>query len=61
MSADLGGIIGPVVAGFLVDSASYAAAFGLAACILAAAGILGTLTPETRQAHPQAAAPTAVP
>lgn len=60
MSGDLGAIIGPVVAGLLVDSASYAAAFGLGACVLAAAGVLGTLAPETRQAHPQAAAPTAV-
>ena len=40
---------------------SYAAAFGLGACVLAAAGVIGTLAPETRQAHPQAAAPTAVP
>lgn len=61
MSGDLGAIIGPVAAGLLVDSASYAAAFGLGACVLAAAGALGTLAPETRQAHPQAAAPTAVP
>lgn len=61
MSGDLGAIIGPVVAGLLVDSASYAAAFGLGACVLAAAGVLGTLAPETRQAHPQAATPTAVP
>ncbi len=61
MSADLGAISGPVAAGLLVDAASYPAAFGLGACVLAAAGVLGMLAPETRQAHPQAATPSAVP
>jgi MFS family permease len=59
MSGDLGAIGGPVAAGLLVDSASYGAAFGLGACVLAAAGVVGTLAPETRQARPQAAAPAA--
>ncbi len=62
MSGDLGAVSGPVTVGFLVDSASYAAAFGLSACVLAAAGLLGLIAPETRQAKPQAApAPAAVP
>jgi MFS family permease len=30
MAGDVGAVVGPVAAGFLVDSASYAAAFGLA-------------------------------
>ena len=39
---------GPWPAGFLVDSASYAAAFGLAAAVLGGAAVLGFVSPETR-------------
>jgi MFS family permease len=53
MSGDLGAVTGPVAVGLLVDSASYAAAFGLGACVLTAAAVLGMLAPETRQTQPQ--------
>ena len=47
MAGDVGSVLGPA-AGFLVDSESYAAAFGLAAAVLSGAAILGFLSPETR-------------
>jgi DHA1 family multidrug resistance protein-like MFS transporter len=48
MAGDVGSVVGPVAGGFLVDTASYAAAFGLAAVVLAAAAVLGLVSPETR-------------
>jgi len=48
MAGDVGAVVGPVAGGFLVDSASYAAAFGLAAAVLSGAAILGFISPETR-------------
>jgi len=39
-------VIGPVVAGLLVDSASYPAAFVLAGAVLAAASLLAAVSPE---------------
>jgi MFS family permease len=45
MAGDTGAVTGPVVAGFLVDGASYPAAFGLAGGVLAAAALL-TLRPD---------------
>ena len=48
MAGDAGAVAGPVVAGLLVDSASYPAAFGLAAGVLAAAALLTLMTPERR-------------
>jgi DHA1 family multidrug resistance protein-like MFS transporter len=47
-AGDVGAVAGPVAAGFLVDTASYAAAFGLAAGVLGIAAIFGLFTPETR-------------
>ncbi len=47
MAGDAGTVTGPVVAGLLVDSASYPAAFGLAGAVLAAAALL-TLTATER-------------
>ena len=47
MAGDAGAVTGPVVAGLLVDSASYPAAFGLAAGVLAAAALLAVMTPES--------------
>jgi len=47
MAGDVGSVVGPVAGGFLVDSASYAAAFGLAAAVLSAAAVLGFISPET--------------
>jgi predicted MFS family arabinose efflux permease len=48
MAGDAGVVTGAVVAGLLVDSASYPAAFCLAGGVLAAAGLLALLTPERR-------------
>jgi MFS family permease len=46
MAGDAGAVTGPVVAGLLVDGASYPAAFGLAAGLLAAAAVLALMTPD---------------
>ena len=46
MAGDAGTVIGPVVAGLLVDSASYPAAFVLAGAVLAAASLLAAVSPE---------------
>jgi MFS family permease len=46
MAGDAGAVTGPVVAGLLVDSASYPAAFGLAGGVLAAAALMALMTPE---------------
>ncbi len=52
MAGDVGSVVGPVAGGFLVDSASYGAAFGLAAAVLGGAAILGSAAPETRPDEP---------
>ena len=57
MAGDVGSVVGPVAGGFLVDSASYGAAFGLAAAVLGGAAILGSAAPETRPGEPCQAAP----
>jgi MFS family permease len=46
MAGDVGAVTGPVVAGLLVDGASYPVAFGLAGGVLAAAALLALMTPE---------------
>jgi MFS family permease len=60
MSADLGTVFGPVVAGRIAD-VSYSAAFLATTGILLAASVLGALSPETRgrvhHAEPLAAEP----
>jgi DHA1 family multidrug resistance protein-like MFS transporter len=48
MAGDAGSVTGPVAAGYLVDTASYASAFGLGAGVLGLAAIFGLLAPETR-------------
>jgi MFS family permease len=48
MAGDIGTVTGPVTAGYLVDVASYGAAFGLAAAVLGLAALLGLVAPETR-------------
>jgi MFS family permease len=48
MAGDIGTVTGPVTAGYLVDVASYGAAFGLAAAVLGMAAVLGLFAPETR-------------
>ena len=60
MAGDAGGVTGPVAAGYLVDRASYAAAFELAAAVLGAAAILAALAPE-RQRGPHSSADPAPP
>ena len=45
-------VAGPVTAGYLVDTVSYGAAFGLAAGVLGLAAVLGFLAPETRRRPP---------
>jgi DHA1 family multidrug resistance protein-like MFS transporter len=55
MAGDTGAVTGPVTAGFLVDTASYGAAFGLAAGVLGLAAFLGLFAPETRWRQPAAA------
>jgi MFS family permease len=47
MSSDLGAITGPLLAGWLVDSYSYAAAFGASAGILLVGVVMATRMPET--------------
>src|SRR4029077_2950025 len=48
MAGDVGSGGRPVAGGLLVASASYGAAFGLAAAVLGCAAILGSAAPETR-------------
>jgi DHA1 family multidrug resistance protein-like MFS transporter len=48
MAGDAGAVSGPVAAGFLVDTVSYPAAFGLAAAVLGLAAAVGLFAPETR-------------
>jgi len=51
MAGDAGTVTGPVVAGLLVDGASFQAAFGLAGGVLAAAGLLALMTKERPAGH----------
>ncbi|WP_020574908.1 MFS transporter [Actinopolymorpha alba] len=50
MSADLGSIVGPLVAGMLADNLSFGAAFGATAGILVFGPLLAVRMPETRYA-----------
>ena len=52
MAGDVGSVAGPVAGGLLVDSASYGAAFGLAAAVLGGAAILSCPAPETVPGRP---------
>ncbi|TVZ01935.1 MFS transporter [Trebonia kvetii] len=47
MAGDAGAVTGPVVAGLLVDSASYSAAFALASGVLAVAALLALMAKES--------------
>jgi MFS family permease len=47
MAGDLGSLTGPLIAGFLADTAGYGAAFGLTAAVLVLAAGLGARAPET--------------
>ncbi|MGD0926357.1 MAG: MFS transporter [Streptosporangiaceae bacterium] len=60
MAGDAGTVAGPVTAGYLVDTVSYGAAFGLAAGVLGLAAVMGFLAPETRSPEASSAeAPSA--
>ncbi|MGH3443830.1 MAG: MFS transporter, partial [Nocardioidaceae bacterium] len=46
MASDLGAVIGPILAGWLVDRGSYEAAFVFGAAVIAAAGLVGLRLPS---------------
>ncbi|MCW2288087.1 MFS transporter [Leucobacter luti] len=48
MTSDLGGVLGPLIAGAIVDWAGFGWAFGLTAALLAVAGIAWSLVPDSR-------------
>lgn len=48
MTSDLGGVLGPLIAGAIVDVASFGWAFGLTAALLAVAGVAWALVPDSR-------------
>ena len=48
MSADLGAVVGPLVAGWLADEYSFGAAFGVTAGVLVAGLVTALLSKETR-------------
>ncbi len=50
MAADLGAVVGPLLAGWLADEVSYTAALGVGAIVIGVAGVLATRMPETRTA-----------
>jgi len=52
MASDLGAVTGPLLAGYLADSVSYGAAFGVTAGVLAAGAVLAVGMPETRGRAP---------
>ena len=58
MSADLGSIVGPLVAGVLADSLSFGAAFGATAGVLVFGPLLAWRMPETRWAQMRVAMET---
>lgn len=49
MAADIGAIVGPLLAGWLADDVGYGAAFGVGALILAGSALLAMGMPETRR------------
>jgi MFS family permease len=51
MCSDAGQILGPVVAGLLVDHTGYGAAFALSGAITVLAALVWTRAPETLVAH----------
>ncbi|MBL3686784.1 MFS transporter [Leucobacter zeae] len=48
MTSDLGGVLGPLVAGAVVDLAGFGWAFGISALLLAASGIAWAAVPDSR-------------
>ena len=49
MSSDLGGVLGPAIAGAIVDAAGFGWAFALTAALLAAAGAFWCFTTDSRK------------
>ena len=49
MTSDLGGVLGPLVAGAVVDAAGFGWAFGISAVLLVAAGIAWAAVPDSRK------------
>lgn len=56
MTQDLGGIVGPLFAGLLVDHFSYAWAFGITGLVVLVSAIMWTSVPETLPAKTREAA-----
>jgi len=54
MASDLGAILGPLVAGLLVQTGSYALAFWVTAAVVAAGALVSTTMPETRRRNTSA-------
>jgi dipeptide/tripeptide permease len=50
MAADLGAIVGPLAAGWLAETASFGAAFGLSAALLLAAAAYALRMPRAERA-----------
>ena len=51
MSADVGAILGPLVAGAIVEVYTYGTAFVLSGAIMLAAALWWALVPDTRKLH----------
>lgn len=49
MTSDLGGVLGPLIAGAIVDAAGFGWAFGVTAAILALAGVAWLIVPDSRR------------
>jgi MFS family permease len=49
MASDLGAIVGPIVAGVLVETGSFTLAFSVTAAVIAAGALVSLTMPETRQ------------
>ena len=67
MTSDLGAVVGPLVAGWLADTYSFGAAFGVTAAVLAAGIVASVASRETRRlqlsepATERSTAPTSAP
>jgi MFS family permease len=57
MASDLGAIIGPILAGWLVDGYSYSTAWLATAAVLAVATLASAFAPETQRRQSSPAAP----